>query len=890
MQHYWWPSMIRDVTDFITHCQTCQAINNPYAHRSRLAPVHPIEAPDKPNQRVHADLYGPIRKSTKGNSWILVITDAFTKFTKVSAIPNKNAVTVSDAIFKSWISNFGPMTTLITDNGREFANQLNKELCKLLDIKKKFTSSMHPQANAAAESFNKWIIHYMKATNLEHEEDWDDLLAPLMMAYNTAVHDSSNMSPYFLTFGMNPNSPLFPAELNPQTHEINTPWAAQLQSNLERAYKTVHNNIEQTRTAMERAQKSTRIRSFQPNDRVLIFYPKSSFTGKGIIAKWAKNWCPGTIISKINSLDYVVRKDNTTNTFVCHVNRLKPLLTHTNTPPPTPQPSQHRSRPHERRPKRSTQTHSAPSSQPLIPAASSPQSPSQPPPQSPPSLPSPIEHQPSDWELNVQQNDSWQLNILDSSIFLPGNANDIAADSSQDTLIHPSSLDHLRTRLRAIIQSTPRQSTPRHSPPSSPGLAPTQRDDPSTPAPSPMDTQTPTPSTTRQRRPTPRPSRLPSPTLSRRRPSPMDTISEPSFDLPSLQPITPPIPQRTDIIRPQDLPPHYYIFHPDDNNQNMDWQPINPYQLAVASDGQRAQAALPAPQQPHPLQSSPAATTRLAIQALDEILNAPPILSQEPPIPLPPPPDAPIAIRAAHDVFLPPPPRPASQSQRTQHLLLQLPPPDTRRHNRLAIQLLPPSPPPPPPPQSQPAASQTSPQPSGSQTSRKSFKPSAGVRAALKRKRKALFQLSSQGALTRSARARITKQTQALYDTFVDLTRAHPPLRPRPRQLDSSDDSMRSNDPPPQKDIHRRARSVSPPRSPSNLQHSPTFHGFSPSKAAKERTSLLQTCSSLLDLSSSSWSEPEGHSIALGPYPAKRHRASRRSNKIPQSGAQQDDS
>ncbi len=885
MQHYWWPSMIRDVTDFITVCQTCQTINNPYAHRSRLAPVHPIAAPDKPNQRVHADLYGPIRKSNKGNTWILVVTDAFTKFTKISALPNKNALTVSDAIFKTWISNFGPMTTLITDNGKEFANQLNKELCKLLNIKKKFTSSMHPQANAAAESFNKWIIHYMKATNLENEEDWDDLLAPLMMAYNTAVHDSSNMSPHFLTFGMNPNSPLFPAELNPQQHEVNTPWAAQLQTNLEKAYKTVHRNIEQTRTAMERAQKHTRIRTFQPNDRVLIFYPKSSFTGKGIIAKWAKNWCPGTIISKVNSLDYVVRKDNTTNTFVCHVNRLKPLLTDSppqhHSPPPQRSPPTRRSTRSRRRPSSTPSAPTPGSAHSYIPPAAPPQPQHSPIPPSTPSPPSPINPPPSDWELNVQQNDSWQLNIMDSSIFLPGNAQDQISDSSQATMIHPSSLDHLRTRLHALAHSTPRQ-----SPPSSPGLAPMQQDEPPTPVPSPMDTQSSQPTPARQRRPTPRPSRLPSPTLSNRRPSPMDTISEPSFDLPSLQPTTPPIPPRTDIIRPQDLPPQYYIFHPDDVTQNMEWQPINPYQLAVASNRQRAQAALPAPPQPNPFRTIPTATTQLAIQALDDIINAPQILSQEQPIPLPPPPDAPIAIRAAHDILLPPPPRPATRSQRTQHLLLQLPPPEPNPHARLAIQLLPPSPQPP-----NHQATSDSPQPATSHSTqtrpaRSSFKPSAGVRAALKCKRKALFQLSAPGTLTRAARARITQQTQALYDTFIDLTRAHPPLRPRP--LDSADTSMASIDTARPPHDRRRTRSQSPPRSPSELQHSPTFHGFSPSAAAKQRTSLLQTCSSLLDLSTSSWSEPEGHTTNLGPYPAKRHRASKKKNPKARAGEQQD--
>ena len=119
--------------------------------------------PDGPSQRVHADLFGPLRSSPRGNNWILVITDAFTKYTRAIPLPSKDALVVSDAIFKSWISIFGPMSSLITDNGKEFANSLNSALCDALQVERKFTSSIHPQTNATAESFNKWIIRYMKS-------------------------------------------------------------------------------------------------------------------------------------------------------------------------------------------------------------------------------------------------------------------------------------------------------------------------------------------------------------------------------------------------------------------------------------------------------------------------------------------------------------------------------------------------------------------------------------------------------------------------------------------------------------------------------------------------------------------------------------------------------
>ena len=321
---FWWPLMTKDITTFIENCFSCQLTKDPHMFKTALAPLQPLQAPDRPNIRVHADLFGPLVKSKAGNKFILVITDAFTKFTRVAAIPNKAATTVTKAIFNHWICLFGPMHSLLTDNGREFANAVNNDLCKMLDINRQFTSSIHPQTNSSAETFNKWIIHYMKTNHLQDNEDWEDLLAPMMMAYNSAVHDSTKRSPFFLTFGIDPSSPLFPAQgpIAPLT----TPWTISQQKALKQAHTTVLKNIIKTRELMIKAQKKVTLKTFNKGQKILIWYPKSSFTGKGLNAKFQKQWAPGTITDKISDLTYNVLKEGSSRPFVCHVNRLKPFL------------------------------------------------------------------------------------------------------------------------------------------------------------------------------------------------------------------------------------------------------------------------------------------------------------------------------------------------------------------------------------------------------------------------------------------------------------------------------------------------------------------------------------------------------------------------------------
>ena len=53
------------------------------------------------NERVHMDLFGPLKaNSPAGNKYIMVITDAFSKYTELVPIHNKEAATVARAFFE----------------------------------------------------------------------------------------------------------------------------------------------------------------------------------------------------------------------------------------------------------------------------------------------------------------------------------------------------------------------------------------------------------------------------------------------------------------------------------------------------------------------------------------------------------------------------------------------------------------------------------------------------------------------------------------------------------------------------------------------------------------------------------------------------------------------
>jgi len=206
---YYWPGMDKDVNEFIKRCVRCQqrakVTTRPHTE------LQPLPQCSAPNQRIHADLFGPLKTSGSGKKYILCITDAFTKYVELVALPDKEAETVSHAIFNRWICRYGSPLQVTTDGGKEFCAKLSDQLYKLMDIDHLTTSPYHPQCNSQVEIVNKTIAKYLSSFVDQTTLDWEIYLPPLMFSYNTSMHSTTKFTPYFLTFGQKARAPHFPS-------------------------------------------------------------------------------------------------------------------------------------------------------------------------------------------------------------------------------------------------------------------------------------------------------------------------------------------------------------------------------------------------------------------------------------------------------------------------------------------------------------------------------------------------------------------------------------------------------------------------------------------------------------------------------------------------------
>ncbi|GFS97927.1 retrovirus-related Pol polyprotein from transposon 412 [Trichonephila clavipes] len=154
-----------------------------------------------PFERTAFDILGSLPTSSDVNNNILVVMDYFTKWPEAYPIPDQEASTVAEVLDQHWISRFGVPLQLLSDQGRNFNSAVCKRLCEILAIDKTRTTALHPQSDGMAERFNPTILNSLSLLVSSNQQDWDQKLPFFLLAYRSAVHETTSYSPSRILFG-----------------------------------------------------------------------------------------------------------------------------------------------------------------------------------------------------------------------------------------------------------------------------------------------------------------------------------------------------------------------------------------------------------------------------------------------------------------------------------------------------------------------------------------------------------------------------------------------------------------------------------------------------------------------------------------------------------------
>ena len=318
---YWWPGITYDVANYLVSCPRCQEIAG---RRPGASPLQPLPIVSEPNVRVHMDLFGPLRvRSASGHKYIMVMTDAFSKYTELAAIPDKSADSVARAFFEHWICRHGVPLAIVSDRGKEFLNSTMARLCEFMGLDHQATSAYHPQSNAQAETYNKTMIRYLSSM-LENENtlDWEEMLPAMMMAYNCHVQRATRESPFFLTFLHSPRLPVF---------NLEAPRKLYGETYVDDAFRNLQVSFRHARGCLEEAEgvrvayhdRKAKERNFVVGDKVLVHFPQ---VPRGVNPKFFKKWRgPYEVVRKVGNLNLLVRASLHSRQILVHVDRVRLL-------------------------------------------------------------------------------------------------------------------------------------------------------------------------------------------------------------------------------------------------------------------------------------------------------------------------------------------------------------------------------------------------------------------------------------------------------------------------------------------------------------------------------------------------------------------------------------
>ena len=321
-----WPGMREQTELFVKSCDLCG--RHKTQGKTRRAALKDYQS-GEPLQRLCIDIVGPFPESRCGNKYGLVVTDAFTKFVEIYPMPNQEAETVAKLLAKEFFAKYGVPRELHSDQGTQFESQLFSELCTLLGIHKTRTTPFRPQSDGQSERNIKTLTK-MIAMSTTQQQDWDEHLPFLSMAYRATPHETTGLTPNYMMFGREVSMPvdvMFPLPADDQY----TPnlYAKKLQDKLSYAYQLARSTLKKNAERQQRLyNRECYGATYHPGD--LVWY-MNKLRKKGVSPKLQPKWRGPCLVTKMYNDVLAEIALTAKKTIVVHTDLLKPC--HSRSPP-----------------------------------------------------------------------------------------------------------------------------------------------------------------------------------------------------------------------------------------------------------------------------------------------------------------------------------------------------------------------------------------------------------------------------------------------------------------------------------------------------------------------------------------------------------------------------
>ena len=314
-KRFYFPRMLKLVQKYVQACMDCQSRKKPggkpFGNLQNIVSEEPFEI-------CFMDLFGPLTKSSKGNKYVIVFTDGFTKYVELKAVKDKSAKIVADFFIHNIILKHGAVEKIVTDQAQSFCSEFMEIIYSTFASKHVRASPYHPETNGQAERFNRVLADSLALFVRKNQRDWCKYIPYVQFAYNTAKSESTQFSPFFLMFGRDPRLPL------DVSYDLPKSFADDFDKRFTEARELVKHNLMESRLKQKQQyDKKHRDVKFEIGQKVLIY---SKIRKVGLSSKLLNLYYgPYVIVSKVGPVTYICEDIRTQKRTRSHVQRMKPF-------------------------------------------------------------------------------------------------------------------------------------------------------------------------------------------------------------------------------------------------------------------------------------------------------------------------------------------------------------------------------------------------------------------------------------------------------------------------------------------------------------------------------------------------------------------------------------
>ena len=150
---------------------------------------------------------GPLPASAKGCTFLLIMTDPFTKFVIAKPLYANTVVAVSEKIVDALFVH-GLVEHVVMSRGRDFVNRMNEDIFSTFGVKYPIVLAASRQQMTGEHEMTSQLVKTVLAKHCrENPDHWDVYLPTIVSAINFTEDRSTKVSPHYAMFGRHPLNP-----------------------------------------------------------------------------------------------------------------------------------------------------------------------------------------------------------------------------------------------------------------------------------------------------------------------------------------------------------------------------------------------------------------------------------------------------------------------------------------------------------------------------------------------------------------------------------------------------------------------------------------------------------------------------------------------------------